>query len=355
MSAEERTEKPTQKRMRDAWERGQVARSKEAQDVVQLAAALMTLTWVGGYMVSALADRVGAGISRIDTVAHQRIMPAELTTIVSGYLGHLALIVGPVMATALIAGLVAVKVQGGWNVSWQPLTPSFAKLNPVGGLKRLLPTRAGVDLLRVLLISVALVWVAWGVVRPFVEEAMLLSRLSPADAGATAWDTVLTLVKRSLIVFGVVAAADYAYKKYQWKQSLRMTKQEIKEEHKMLEGNPQIKARVRRIQRDMARRRMLAAVPKATVVITNPTHFAVALEYKRDSMAAPRVLAKGADHLAVKIKAVAREHGIPTVENVTLARALYANAEIDETIPANLFEAVAEVLAYLVRLKQLAI
>jgi flagellar biosynthesis protein FlhB len=162
MSSEERTEKPTQKKMRDAWERGQVARSKEAQDVVQLAAALMTLTWVGGYMVSSLADRVGAGITRIDTVAHQRIMPAELTTIVSAYLGHLTMIVGPVMATALVAGLLAVKVQGGWNVSWEPLSPSFGRLNPVNGLKRLLPARAGVDLLRVLLISVALVWVSCG-------------------------------------------------------------------------------------------------------------------------------------------------------------------------------------------------
>lgn len=355
MSSQERTEKPTSKRMRDAWERGQVARSKEVQDVVQLGAALITLTWVGGYMVSSLADRVGAGLGRIDTVAHQTIRPAELTTIVSGYLGHLALIVGPVMVSALVAGLLAVSAQGGWNVSWQALKPAFDRISPANGLRRLLPTRAGVDVVRVLLVGVALGWVAWDVLRPFVEEAMLLSRLSPADAGATAWGTVLTLVTRALVVFGVVAALDYAYKRYQWKRSLRMTKQEIKEENKMLEGNPEIKARVRRIQREMARRRMLAAVPKATVVITNPTHFAVALQYTRDSMAAPRVLAKGADHLAQRIKDVAREHGIPTVENVALARALYTHAEIDETIPASLFEAVAEVLAYLVRLKQLAI
>jgi flagellar biosynthetic protein FlhB len=355
MSSQERTEKPTAKRMRDAWERGQVARSKEVQDVVQLGAALLTLTWMGGYMVSSLADRVGAGIGRIDLVAHKTIMPAELTTIVSGHLGHLALIVGPVMATALVAGLAAVWTQGGWNVSWQALQPSLARINPASGIKRLLPARGGADLVRVILVSIALTWVAWGVVRPFVEEAMILSRLTPADAGATAWETVLTLVKRALIVFAVVAALDFAYKRYQWTRSLRMTKQEVKEEHKMLEGNPEIKARVRRIQREMARRRMLAAVPTATVVITNPTHYAVALEYRRENMAAPRVVAKGADHLAAKIKDVAREHGVPTVENVTLARALYANAEVDETIPADLFEAVAEVLAYLVRLKQLAI
>jgi len=182
-----------------------------------------------------------------------------------------------------------------------------------------------------------------------------MSRVDPTRAAGATWATVLVLVRRALIVFGTVAAADYLVKRYQLRQSLRMTKQEVKDEHKLLEGNPEIKGRVRRVQREMARRRMLAAVPKATVVITNPTHVAVALEYKRDAMAAPKVLAKGADHVAQKIKEVAKAHGIPTVENVTLARALYAHAEIDEAIPADLFEAVAEVLAYLVRLKQLAI
>jgi flagellar biosynthesis protein FlhB len=204
-------------------------------------------------------------------------------------------------------------------------------------------------------VSIALVWVAYGVIHPFVESSALLSRVSPAEASAQAWTTVVTLAKRALIVFGSIATADYLIKRYQLRKNLKMTKQEVKEEHKMLEGNPEIKGRVRRLQREMARRRMLAAVPKATVVITNPTHYAVALEYKRDAMAAPRVVAKGADHLALRIKDVARAHGVPTVENVTLARALYANAEIDDVIPANLFEAVAEVLAYLVRLKQLAI
>ncbi|MFI5078834.1 MAG: flagellar biosynthesis protein FlhB [Vicinamibacteria bacterium] len=353
--SQERTEQPTSKRLRDAAERGQVARSKEVQDVVQLAAALMTLSWVGSYMVRTLADRVGAGLSRIDGVAHRTVMPSELTAIASSYLGWLALIVGPVMLTAVVAGLAAVSAQGGWNVSWEPLQPKFSKLSPVNGIKRLVPTKAGLDLVRVTLVATALAWVAWGVVQPFVETAPLLSRVSLADATGSTWQTVLTLVKRGLIVFATIATADYLLKRYQLRRSLKMTKQEVKDEHKMLEGNPEIKGRVRRLQRDLARRRMLAAVPKATVVITNPTHFAVALEYKRDAMAAPRVVAKGADLVAQRIKDVARAHGIPTVENVTLARALYSHAEIDEVIPADLFEAVAEVLAYLVRLKQLAI
>ena len=353
--SQERSEQPTSKRLRDAAERGQVARSKEVQDVVQLGAALMTLSWVGSYMVRTLADRVGAGLSRIDGVAHRTVMPSELTAIATSYLGTLAVIVGPVMLTAVVAGLAAVSAQGGWNVSWQPLQPKFSKLSPVNGIKRLVPTKAGLDLVRVALVATALAWVAWGVVQPFVETAPLLSRVNLADATGSTWQTVLTLVKRGLIVFATIATADYLLKRYQLRRSLKMTKQEVKDEHKMLEGNPEIKGRVRRLQRDLARRRMLAAVPKATVVITNPTHFAVALEYKRDVMAAPRVVAKGADLVAQRIKDVARAHGIPTVENVTLARALYAHAEIDEVIPANLFEAVAEVLAYLVRLKQLAI
>jgi flagellar biosynthetic protein FlhB len=353
--SQERSEQPTGKRLRDAAERGQVARSKEVQDVVQLAAALMTLSWVGSYMVGSLSAKVGAGLSQIDGVAHRTVMPSELTAIATGYLGSLALIVGPVMATAVVGGLVAVSAQGGWNVSWKPLQPDITKLNPMNGMKRLVPTKAGLDLVRVGIVAVALAWVAYGVVQPFIETSTLLSRVSLTDATGSAWTTVLTLVKRALIVFATVAAADYLLKRYQLRKSLKMTKQEVKEEHKMLEGNPEIKGRVRRLQRDLARRRMLASVPKATVVITNPTHFAVALEYKRDAMAAPRVLAKGADHMAQRIKDVAREHGIPTVENVTLARALYAHAEIDEVIPSDLFEAVAEVLAYLVRLKQLAI
>jgi flagellar biosynthesis protein FlhB len=353
--SQERSEQPTSKRLRDAAERGQVARSKEVQDVVQLSAALLTLTWMGSYMVTSLAAKVGAGLSQIDTVAHRTVMPSELTAIATGYLGQLLLIVGPVMATAVVAGLAAVSAQGGWNVSWQPLQPNLSKLSPANGLKRLVPTKAGLDLVRVGLVSIALAWVAYGVVMPFVEGSALMSRVSVADASAQTWTTVVTLAKRALIVFGSIAAADYLLKRYQLRKSLKMTKQEVKEEQKMLEGNPEIKGRVRRLQREMARRRMLAAVPKATVVITNPTHYAVALEYKRDAMAAPRVVAKGVDHVAERIKAVAREHGVPTVENVTLARALYANAEIDDVIPADLFEAVAEVLAYLVRLKQLAI
>jgi flagellar biosynthetic protein FlhB len=310
---------------------------------------------MGSYMIRALADRVATSLNGLDTAGRGPVLPLELTATVTGHLGGLAMIVGPVIVAAMVGGVAAVSMQGGWHLSWEPLKIDPSRLSPANGLKRLLPTRAGVDLVRMLLVTSALAWVIWDVAAVAVMESVTLSRLSPADAGATMWGYTLTLFKRSLLVFATVAAADYLFRRWQHRRSLRMTKQEVKEELKMLEGNPEIKGRVRRLQREMARRRMLAAVPQATVVITNPTHYAVALEYRREQMAAPKVLAKGVDHLAERIKAVAREHGVPTVENVALARALYASAELDRAIPSDLFEAVAEVLAYLVRLKQIAL
>ncbi|HEY8548650.1 MAG TPA: flagellar biosynthesis protein FlhB [Vicinamibacterales bacterium] len=353
--SQERTEQPTGKRLQDARKKGQVARSKDVQDTLQLAAAVIALVWMGSYMVRALADRLADGLARVHEVAHRPLVPGELAGLTASYTIALAMIAGPMVLAALVGGMSAVAAQGGWNFSVEPLKPNFTRLSPANGLKRLVPSRAGIDLARMLIVATALAWVSWGVLRAFLDQAVTLSRLAPGDSAGVMWATVLTLFKRALVVFGTVAAADYLVRRWQHRRSLRMTKQEVKEEHKMLEGNPEIKGRVRRLQREMARRRMLAAVPQATVVITNPTHIAVALEYRREEMAAPRVVAMGADHLAQKIKEVARAHGVPTVENVALARALYASAEIDRPIPVELFEAVAEVLAYLVRLKQLTL
>jgi flagellar biosynthesis protein FlhB len=352
--SEERTEQPTFRRLRDARDRGQIARSKDFHDALQLAAAVGGLIFGGAYMASRLADRVAAGLTTAGERARHPLAPIDLSSMTLDYGASLALIVGPVALAAAAGGLVAVTLQGGWSVSWQPLQPNLAKLSPAAGLKKLLPSRAGIDLLRVLLLAVFVGWICTRVIRTLIDQTPSFGRMAPADATHTWWMATLRMLKQALVVFFILGCADYLVKRWQHRRSLRMTKQEVKDEAKMLEGNPQIKGRIRSIQRAMARRRMLAAVPKATVVITNPTHFAVALDYQR-GMQAPRVVARGADHLAQKIKAIAREHGVPMVENVTLARALYASSELDEPIPMDLFEAVAEVLAYLIRLKQLAL
>jgi flagellar biosynthetic protein FlhB len=351
--SEERTEQPTQKKLRDARMRGSLPRSKEFHDSLQFGAALIGLIWGGSYMVARLSSRVAEGLTLAGTRAHQVLSPIDLSSMAIDEGVSLALIVGPVAAAAVAGGLSAVYVQG-WVVSWEPMKLNLGKLSPANGIKRLLPSRAGIDLVRVLLVATVLAWMFKRLVWRLIEQTPAFGRMAPVDAAAAGWAVAVRMMKEALLVFVILGCADYAIKRWQHRKSLKMTKQEVKDENKMTEGNPEVKARVRRIQREMVRRRMLAAVPKATVVITNPTHYAVALAYQR-GMLAPKVVAMGADHLARKIKAVAREHGVPTVENVTLARALYANAEIDETIPMDLFEAVAEVLAYLIRLKQLTL
>jgi flagellar biosynthetic protein FlhB len=216
-------------------------------------------------------------------------------------------------------------------------------------------SRAGFDVVKMLIAVTALSWLAWRIVDSTMLDATLLARLTPERAAATGWRQVERLLRQSAIALALIAGADYLLQRWRVARSLRMTKQEVRDDMRLTEGNPEVKARIRRIQRDMARRRMLASVPKATVVITNPTHYAVALEYRRDFMAAPRVLAKGRNAIADRIRAIAREHGIPIVENVPLAQSLYRAVDVGDFIPAELFGAVAEVLAYLVRLKQVVL
>lgn len=335
--------------------RGQVARSKEVHDAFQFAAALIALTYFGRVMVEGLSRQMVAGLESVGRTAHRTVTAGDFTGLALEMGLVLVVLVGPIAAASIIGGVGSVVAQGGWVVSWEPLQLNIGRLSPMNGIKRLAPSKAGLDLVRTLLIFVALVWIAYDLVQEVLRQSVTLGRVNAEQAGALTWQSVAIFLRRSLIVFATIAGADWFLQKYRYRQGLRMTKQEIKDESKMTEGNPEIKGRIRRAQREAARRRMLASVPKATVVITNPTHIAVALEYQRERMVAPKVVAMGGDLMAERIKKVAREHGVPMVENVALARALYANAEVGDSIPGDLFEAVAEVLAYLIKLKQLVL
>jgi flagellar biosynthesis protein FlhB len=353
--SEERTEQATAKKLRDAREKGQIARSREVHDAFQLAAVLIALTWFGRVMVEGLSRQVVTGLEAMGRMAHHTVTAGDFTGLAMEMGLTLIVLVGPIAAASIIGGVGSVAAQGGWILSWEPLKFNIGKLSPMNGIKRLAPSKAGLDLVRTLLIFIALAWVAYDLVQQMLAQSITLGRVTAEQAGALTWQSVGLFLRRALIVFVTVAGADFFLQKWRYRQGLKMTKQEVKDESKMLEGNPEIKGRVRKMQREMARRRMLADVPKATVVITNPTHIAVALEYQRERMVAPKVVAIGADLMAERIKAVAREHGVPMVENVALARALYANAEVGDSIPGDLFEAVAEVLAYLIKLKQLVL
>jgi len=243
--------------------------------------------------------------------------------------------------------------QGGWNFAPESLQFNWSRLNPGQGLKRFKVTQTGPDMLKNLVSVAVVAYLGYGTARAVVSETQRFPWLSPGGSAVVAWSHTEKLLWQIGFALAFLAIFDYGLQRYRMMKQLKMTKQELKSEARESEGNAEVKGRIRRIQRDMARRRMIDDVKKATVVITNPTHFAVALQYNRDSMLAPKVLAKGRDILAARIREEARKHEIPIVENKPLAQALYKTVEVGETIPAQLFAAVAEVLAYLVRIKQL--
>lgn len=350
----EKTEKPTHKRLTDAKRRGQMARSRDLGDALHLGVALLVLAWWGSSMMQGLGAAMQEALSRMGQSPMRTINAGDVVGLAVHGMWQLGWLVGPIALGALASTAVATQAQGGFNLATEGLRLDLTRLNPANGLKKLAPSKAGLDLVKTLLVASVVGWVAWVAIESAVADASTLSLSHPAAAAVMGWEHVRTFLVRAVIVMLALAAADLGLQKWRHLQGLKMTKQEVRDDHKLAEGSPEIKARVRRTQREMTRRRMLAAVPTATVVITNPTHFAVALSYER-GQAAPEVVAKGADHLAMRIRAIAREHGVPIVENPPLARSIYARADVGDRIPAELFEAVAEVLAYLIRLKQLVI
>jgi len=351
--AGEKTEKPTEKRLKDARKKGQIPRSKDLAMAAATVAATFALARMGGNVVYRLIERVTTDLTHFGDDPLRDISGPQLTAIVISAVQLIAVVVGPIGLVTMAAGVGMHGFQGGWNFAPDALQLNWSRLNPGQGAKRLNPIRSGIDTLSHLVSVAVIVYIGYGVTRTVILDASRLPWLSPGGAAVLAWERTETLLWRIGFALAFLAIFDYGLQRYRMMKQLKMSKQEIKSEAKESEGNAEVKGRIRRIQRDMARRRMIDDVKDATVVITNPTHFAVALQYQRDTMLAPKVLAKGRDILAARIREEARKHEIPIVENKPLAQALYKTVEVGETIPAQLFAAVAEVLAYLVRIKQL--
>ena len=351
--AGEKTEKPTEKRLKDARKKGQIPRSKDLAMAAATVAATFALARMGGNVVYRLGERVTTDLAHFGDDPLRDITGTQLTGIVLSAVQLIAVVVGPIGLVTMAAGVGMHGFQGGWNFAPDALQLHWSRLNPGQGVKRLSPGRSGIDTLSHLVSVGVIVYIGYGVTRTVILDTPRLPWLSPGGAAVLAWERTETLLWRIGFALAFLAIFDYALQRYRMMKTLKMSKQEIKSEAKESEGNAEVKGRIRRIQREMARRRMIDDVKNATVVITNPTHFAVALQYQRDTMLAPKVLAKGRDILAARIREEARKHEIPIVENKPLAQALYKTVEVGETIPAQLFAAVAEVLAYLVRIKQL--
>jgi flagellar biosynthetic protein FlhB len=353
--SQEKTEKPTAKKLKDAREKGQIARSRDLALAAASVAATIALAKLGERLLRGLGERLAKDLTHFADLRTDTITAGDLNQMVLDGGATIALLVGPIAMSTMIVGVATHGLQGGWSFAPGGLTLNWSRLNPANGMKRFGITQSGADTLKTMVSVAMIAWFAWVAIDAVMLESVSLPWLAPADVAKSAWRHVEWLLWRVALGLGFLALGDYMLQRYRMMSQLKMSKQEVKDEAKQNEGNAEVKGRVRRIQAEMSRRRMMGDVPRATVVVTNPTHYAVALEYRRGEMAAPIVLAKGVDQIALKIRETARQHGIPIVENKPLAQGLYATAEIGEAIPAPLFAAVAEVLAQLIRLKQLVI
>jgi flagellar biosynthetic protein FlhB len=351
----EKTEKPTRKRLREARDKGQVAVSREVSMALGSLAATGVLLAAGSFLLHRLTFTIADGLAHLGDAPRREVSFEDVVPLIVSGGTLVALTAGPVALAAAATAVVSSGLQSGFNLSTVQLTPDFNRLNPANGFRKLAPARAGIDTLKAMLTASILAFLAWRVCSALIADAGILTWATPATSARRAWSDTLRLLWQAGFALLAIGAIDYPLQRWRLHRSLKMTKQEVKDEAKLNEGNPEIRARVRRVQRDMFRRRMLQAVPRATVVLTNPTHFAVALEYKRDKTSAPVVVAKGADLIAAKIREIARDHSVPIVENPPLTRALYKECEVGDMIPGPLFGAVAEVLAYLIRIKQLVL
>ncbi len=346
--AGEKTEEATAKRKGEARQKGQVAKSTEVNSVFIILAAFFTLKLIGSYIYDELTGYMQLSFSNVATA------DMTINSIREIFLGFAIVFIKtalPVMCVILIVSLTINFIQVGFLFSFEPLMPKLSKLNPIAGFGRLFSKRSLVELVKSLLKITIIGYFIYRFMRKQIEQIPGLISAELIDSLHLAASLILNLVFQISAVMLVLAAFDYFYQWWEHKESLKMSKDDIKQEFKQSEGDPLIKGKIKQRQRAMSMQRMMQEVPKADVIVTNPTHFAVALKYEK-AMAAPIVVAKGQDLIAQRIKEIAKENKVIIVENKVLAIALYAAVDIGYPVPPELYQAVAEVLAYVYKLKK---
>ncbi|RUM47737.1 MAG: flagellar biosynthesis protein FlhB [Desulfocapsa sp.] len=344
----EKTEEPSAKRRADFRKKGQVAQSKEVQTALLFTTIL--LFWMF-YMpdfwanLSKFIASVWGNLNNFDGT------PNKIYSLTQFIIKEMALLLLPLFLLVMIVGFFSSVFQIGWLFTTQPLTPDFSKIDPIKGFARMFSMRALVDLFKSVGKVVLIGWVAYSTVIDHFEEALILVDTSPSAAILFLGRVATLILAKVCGLLILIAAIDFLYSKHEMEEKMKMTKQEVKEEFKEMEGDPYIKGQIRRIQQEMAQKRMMADVPDADVVVTNPTHLSVALKYDSKTMDAPVVIAKGADHIAMKIREIAREHEIPIMENPPVARLLH-KIDLGANIPEEMFKAIAEILAHVYSLKK---
>ncbi|MCQ4785189.1 flagellar biosynthesis protein FlhB [Flavonifractor plautii] len=351
MADSSKTEKATPKKRRDERKKGNVFFSNDAVSVAVLLASFFVLKLTATPMVEQIYRFLQYAMGLVAGAAHTGLQD-NLSGLVLEMLKTFLLAAGPLLATTAVVAVAATFFQTKLLVSGEALKPKFSRINPLQGIKRLFSLRSVIEALKGILKITVLLFLIYQFLVGIVDTFTKYLHTDLAVACAHLVDEGFQMVMQIAIAFVVLAGADVFYQWWDYERQLRMSKQEIKEEYKQMEGDPQVKGKIKEVQRRMAQSRMMQQVPKADVVIRNPTHFAVALRYHPETDGAPIVLAKGQDELAGRIVRKAEEHHIAIIENVPLARALYATAELNREIPPELYNAVAEVLVYLYRMDE---
>ena len=348
-SASERTEKATPKRREDARKKGQIARGAELPAALGFLGTLIAVYLLSGNIFKKISFYIQESSRHI--LEGKPLNPADVHDIFIEAVKILTILVAPIVLVGLVAGVAGNFAQGGLILNTEGITPKAERFNPAQNIKKIFGLDSVVNLIKSSIKLIFVGAISYTVLSPLMETAPTLLQAAPASVAVKIGETLYTLAFRCGLILLAIALADYGYVWYKHEKSIKMSKQEIRDEYKEQEGDPLIKSQRRRAARALVQRNSLAELPSASVVITNPTHFAVALRYDREKDAAPVVIAKGADKLAAKIREIARENQVPLIENPPLARALYRLVEPNQTIPVEFFGAVAEILAYVFRQK----
>lgn len=344
--SDEKTEEPTHKRLQDAKKKGQHAKSQDAALALQLLGMTVCLSAAAGFSLSALRSVVTRTLDAIGTVSAD----TELMPFIVGALGDMLLALAPFLGASVLLGIAGQLMQVGFNVSFEPVTPNFDKLNPASGLKKIFSMKSVIEFVKTLLKAIALTAVVYMLITDLLGTLVASAYLPPAAASEVGWDSLIKLFWGAVIVLVAIGPVDYGLQHFLFIKDQRMSKDEVKRDYKETEGDPLIKSKRKQLAYELANSAPRQTVPKASVVVTNPTHYAVALHYEAGRTALPVVVAKGADAQAAEIRRIAEEHQVPIVSDPPLARALYL-VPLREPIPRHLFEAVAGILRWVQAIK----
>lgn len=350
MPKPEQTEKATPKRREEARKRGQVTRSQELGGAAIFLVTVFVLHAFYMRMINTVEASAGAALSNVAHAQHFNLSLAWLLFERSG--SGVGFILLTVFGIAMLVGIGVNVAQVGLLITLKPLAPSFGKLNPVNGFTRLFSKTVAVNLIKQLIKLGAVAILIYGAIAGNLAFFARLGEATPGTVVLLTANLIYAVAWKFGVLLVIVGLMDLVYEKWQYEQNLKMTKQEVKDEARQSEGNPEVRGAVKRRQRESSRRRMMSSVPRATVVVTNPTHYAVALEWDEITMDAPILVAKGADLVAKRIRDLATLHGVPIMENPPLARTLYERVELDTAIPPHMYAAVAQVIAFIYKLKR---